>query len=263
MRITETTPATIRGLWVGCDAEIKGVAYVEDVAEAIVGKLYDQLVPSLVLLRLFLTVPFVWLPERERAFALQLARSVHRESELGPHTPVHALLATRGCVEPWNDRRKSLGHVAIPLLSEEFVSSIPMMSRLLKELGLPLTWVFDPGAVMERQSFGSEVGYFHVADAAVATDEMGRRIIPAHDFVAEHGVRSVFAVGGGMFGGSILVLIFFSREPVETRTVRTFMPLVNLLKGRIISTWSMMRIFRPCEDRPAGTTPGIPGAGSR
>jgi hypothetical protein len=134
--------------------------------------------------------------------------------------------------------------VAIPLLSEAFVDSIPMMSRLLKELGLPLTWVQDPGAVMLRQTIGAEVGFFYVEDALSATDELGRKIIPAQEFVSNYGVRCVFAVGGVVFGGAVLVLIFFSRDRVEPRTVRTFMPLINFLKATMISQCSLSKVFR-------------------
>jgi len=171
------------------------------------------------------------------------------------------LLATRGCMEVWNDPRKSQGHVAIPLLSEDFVDSIPMMSRLLRELGLPLTWVQDPGAVMVRQTIGSEVGFFYVEDACNATDELGRKIIPAQDFVSKYSVQSVFAVGGTIFGGAVLVLILFCRDQIDQRTVRAFMPVTNWLKGVIISKCSMSKVFRQDgEDKDkSGMRPSISG----
>jgi hypothetical protein len=123
-----------------------------------------------------------------------------------------------------------------------------MMSRLLKDLGLPLTWVQDPGAALERQVIGSEVGCFWVADASAALDELGRKIIPAQAFVTGQSVRSVFAVGGIVFGGAVFVIIFFSREPTDSRTARAFMPLVNEVKGTLVSRCSMARVFAPTRE---------------
>lgn len=129
-------------------------------------------------------------------------------------------------------------------MTKSAVGSIPMTSRLQKELGLPLTWVQDPGTMTVGQTLGSETGFFHVKDAPNAVDELGRKVIPVQEFVATCGVKSVYAVGGVAFGGAVLVLIFFSRDAVESRTVRTFMPLINLLKGALISQGSMTRVFR-------------------
>jgi hypothetical protein len=245
MRITEANPINIRQLWSSCASRIATSPYLDDITAAVVGELYEQFADSLVMVRAFITVPFEYLPERQREFARELARSVQLEALLNSNTPVHSLLATRGCIDDWNDPRKSRGHVAIPLLSEAFVDSIPMMSRLLKELGLSLTWVHDPGAVLLRQTIGAEVGYFHVEDAPSATDELGRKIIAAQEFVSNYGVKSVFAVGGVVFGGAVLVLIFFSRDRVEPRIVRTFMPLTNFLKAAMISQCSLSKAFRP------------------
>ncbi|MBI5477574.1 MAG: hypothetical protein HY906_01890 [Deltaproteobacteria bacterium] len=245
MRLLETTPATIRELWNECGPRLGPSPYVDEVAAAAVSALYERFAESLVLARAFLTIPFQHLPGRQQAFATAAARAVGLDAELRPTTPVHSLLATRGCDERWNDARRSSGHVAIPLLSEAFVGSIPMMSRLLKALGLPLTWVQDPGAMMARQVLGAETGFFHVEDASSAIDELGRKIIPAQEFVARHAVSSVFAVGGAAFGGALLVLIFFSRDRVGPGTVRVFMPLVNLLKAVLIERCSTTRVFAP------------------
>jgi hypothetical protein len=234
MRINEATPGTIRQIWADWEPRFAKMKDLDDFAGVAVSDLYERFEASLVMVRAFMTVPYQSLPEPQRSFALELARSVHLEALLGPTTPVLCLLATRGCVDDWNDPRNSRGHLAIPLLSEDFVASIPMMSRLLKELGLPLTWVQDPGPMVARQTIGSEVGFFCVEDAPSAIDELGRKVIAAQKFVSDHGVASVFAVGGEMIGGAVLILIFFSRESVLPLTVRVFMPLINLLKGAMI-----------------------------
>jgi PAS domain S-box-containing protein len=245
LRITETTPAAILQIWDNCATRVADSRHLDDVTTVVAGELYERFSDSLALVRAFFTIPYPALPERQREFALELARSVQLESLLGRTTPVLTLLATRGCVEDWNDTRKSRGHVAIPLLSEDFVASIPMMSRLLKELGLPLTWVQDPGAAVARQTIGAEVGFFCVEDAAITVDELGRKVIAAQEFVSSYSVRSVFAVGGSVLGGGVLIFIFFSRDRVETSNVRAFMPLINLIKSGIVSQCSLSEIFRP------------------
>jgi hypothetical protein len=254
MKLSQATPAVIREVWTERAASVAEHPYIADVAATVIEGLYGKFEESLVMARAFLTVPYKILPERQQQFAVQFAHSVKLDNLLGPHTPVHSLLATRGRVAEWNQPRASRGHVAIPLLSEAFVSSIPMMSRLLKELGLPLSWVQDPGTVMERQMLGSEVGVFFVGDATHATDELGRKIIPAQDFVTCHSVHSVFAVGGVVFGGAVFVLILFSQEPIESRTARAFMPLISQVKGLLVSRCSMSRIFLPKD--PIASDPG-------
>jgi len=243
MKISQATPATIGQLWSTCTPRIRGLSYVDQIGEVVVDELYQKFADSLVMARLFFTVSYANLPELQSGFARQLARSVKLGTLLDPSTPVHSLLATRGCIEAWNDPGQSAGHVAIPLLSEAFVDSIPMMSQLLKELGLPLTWVQDPGTVLTRLTIGSEVGLFLVEDASTARDNQGRLIIPAQRFVSDYAVKSVFAVGGIVFGGAALVLILFSQERVESRTVRLLMPLINLLKAVLISQGSMSKVF--------------------
>jgi hypothetical protein len=245
MKLADVTPLLVRDAWVARAQGLPARPCIAAVAAAAVDCLYEQFAESLVMVRAFLTVPYQVLPERQRAFAAGLARSVQLSDLLRPHTPVHSLLATRGKDPEWNRAHESRGHVAIPLLSEAFVSSIPMMSRLLKELGLPLSWVQDPGTAMERQTIGSEVGVFFVADPERATDEIGRLIIPAQEFVSGHAVRSVFAVGGVVFGGAVFVLILFSREPIALLTARAFMPLVSLVKSTLVSRCSMARVFPP------------------
>lgn len=265
MKLSDATPAVIRDIWLQKSSSISDRPYIAEVAETVIDGLYERFEESLVMARAFLTVPYQMLPERQRQFATNLARAIHLENLLGPYTPVHSLLATRGRVSGWNNPRESRGHVAIPLLSEAFVSSIPMMSRLLKDLGLPLTWVQDPGAVFERQMIGFEVGCFWVADPANAVDEFGRKVIPAQEFVTDHQVHSVFAVGGVIFGGAVLVLIFFGQDRVESRSARAFMPLINHVKGTMVSRCSISRVFRPEITRDQANTDiqGSPSIGGR
>lgn len=256
MKLCQATPSIVCDAWAGGAAALPQRPNIAEVAMALVDGLYGTFEESLVMARAFLTVPYQTLPERQQRFAANLARSFALEDLLKPHTPVHSLLATRGRMPQWNHPGESQGHVAIPLLSESFVSSIPMMSRLLKALGLPLSWVQEPGTDMERQMIGSQVGVFFVEDPTNATDELGRKIIPAQDFVAGHSVRSIFAVGGVAFGGAVFVIIFFSQDPVVLRTAQAFMPLVSQVKGILVSRCSMSRVFPPAPPPTDGEANG-------
>ena len=265
MKLSQATPAVVHDAWTERASSLADRPWISEVAGSLVDGLYERFEESLVLVRAFFAVPYRGLPYRQRGFAANLARSVQLEGLLEPHTPVLSLLATRGSVSEWNDPRESRGYVAIPLLSESFVASIPMLSMLLKNLGLPLTWLQDPGANMQKWMIGCDVGLFFVADPANAVDELGRKIIPAQEFVAGHSVRSVFGVGGVVFGGAVFVLVLFGRDPIQARTARAFLPLVNQVKGALISRCSMSRVFLPANPagRDSGKRPSPPPAGGR
>ncbi|MCC6157853.1 MAG: hypothetical protein IT350_07350 [Deltaproteobacteria bacterium] len=188
MRFADFKPMAISDLWTACNSSFPEDPYIDEIAGSVVDGLYRRFGESLAMVRAFLTVPYRSLPKRHDRFARDLARSVGLADALTSHTPVLTLLDTRGRLDEWNDPRRSAGHVAIPLLSESFVASIPMICYLLKELGLPLTWVQDPGDVANRNAIGSEVGYCLVSDASSATDDLGRNIIPAQQFVKDHAI---------------------------------------------------------------------------
>lgn len=102
---------------------------------------YDELTASAVLFRVFATVPFSSLPERERTFALDTARARGCSDEVHEKTTVVTLLGTRGRRSEWNDRCLSEKHLAILLTSASFIKTIPMVSRLMSDMGSGLEWV--------------------------------------------------------------------------------------------------------------------------
>ncbi|MCC6746853.1 MAG: hypothetical protein IT371_04295 [Deltaproteobacteria bacterium] len=245
MNLNDCTSACVRELWERfAEGNPSGPANLEEEAHRLVAGLYERFAESLVLARGFLTVPYSHLPERRQRFAHGLAEGASVLPALVAETPVLTLLATAGAKPPWNDVRASQGHVAIPLVSREFVASIPMLAYLLRELGLPLSWAADAGSNYIREVLGSATGLAYVDDATQATDGEGRKIIAAQSFVTEEGVRSVFAVGGAYFGGAVLVLLFFCRERVRREAARRLMPLVNLFKGRTQPWFAPERVFR-------------------
>jgi hypothetical protein len=199
---------------------------------------------SIALARLFATFPMRGLPVENRAFVEEMARSANVSDQIAEETLVLSLLGTRGDSPEWNDRRQSKGHVGIPLVSSRFVDRIPMISRLLKQLGAGLDWIDRKDTDIVSETFGSLSGVFHVKDAASEVDTEGRKIIPAQDFVQASGVKSVIGIGGCYMGTSVFfAIILFLREVVEHLVAERFMLQSNLFKTATLNLVDDGRIF--------------------
>ena len=133
---------------------------LEHAAQELVTELHTQFDESVVLARVFVTVPFGELPPCNKDFVRRLAESAGSASQLKDDTPVFSLIRSHGQVADWNDRRRSKGHVGIPLISSAFVDAVPMISGLLKELGVPIEWVDSHDSQVIVQTIGSAAGLF-------------------------------------------------------------------------------------------------------
>jgi hypothetical protein len=210
---------------------VHGASTLEAAAQRYVETVYAALADSLALLRLFVTVPYRRLPETNRAFVDALVERAGAQAALGEDTPVLSLLGTMGVEAAWCDRHRSTGHIGIPLLSQEFVSQIPMIARMLKQLGVTLDWLDGDEAVVGK-TFGIESGVFYVAEAASAVDGHGRKIISAQDFVARYGIETVYGLGGGYVHTPVFATIIgFCRERVEREQVELLRPHVARFKA--------------------------------
>ena len=135
------------------------------------------------------------------------------------------LLGTAGEKEEWNSRQQSAGHKAIPLPSADFVSQIPMISRLVSQFGLDVQAVIrpDPSLIidLEQKSYNA----FHVPEA------VGSPYIPGQEeFVIPYGIRSVLGVGGVFNTGDLFALILFSKVPISRETSDKFKALAVSVK---------------------------------
>lgn len=206
--------------------------------------MYEEFEDSISLVRLFATVPFGELPAPNREFVTELVASAGLSSLVDDHMLVLTLLGSRGEEAAWNDRHDSQGHVGIPLVSGDFIDAIPMMSRLLKELGLGLDWIDSRDTKIVSLGIGRQSGVFHVPDAKTAVDEKGRKIIAAQDFVSNYGIKTVFGIGGGYLTGDIFITnIVFNREIIEKDQAKLFIPVVNTLKTCTTTLASTNKIF--------------------
>ncbi|WP_421655982.1 hypothetical protein [Leptothermofonsia sp. ETS-13] len=127
------------------------------------------------------------------------------------------LLATAGDHPDWNNRYRSRGHQAIPLISKELVAQFPMISQFIRQLGLEISTVVqpDPDLVIDLEQKTFNV--FHVPEA------QGSPFVPAQaGFVIPYGVRSVLGFGGLLPSGNLLAIIMFSKTPISRDTADMF-----------------------------------------
>ena len=121
------------------------------------------------------------LPTFRQDFVTNLAAQLKIDASLTDKTPVLSLLGTRGNEPEWNDPLKSKGHLGIPLVSPEFVDTIPMVSRLFNQLGLGLDWISIPDEKLAMQTKSDVTGTFLVQDAKNDVDaSAGWRKFPGH-----------------------------------------------------------------------------------
>ena len=217
---------------------------LEEAAALVAQTLHERFTAGTILARVYAVIPYRELEPPVTAFVDDLAAKTDETERMGPETLVLALLGTHGAESAWCDRRTSVGHRGIPLVSAAFVQKIPMVARLLKELGVDLAWLDASPEVNARRLLGGFNGVFYVADAESVRDAQGRLVIPAQDFVAAHGVKTVFGMGGFYPDGTLLAIIVFSNEYLKRSQVETLTGLISMLKGETFGVVRGRRLFR-------------------
>lgn len=204
-------------------AELRRVGSGETSLEGVAGRLVDHLYDTLrdpetgerdcVLIRCYKTHPFAALPDDLQEFV----RHSSSGEILRPVTKCLTLLATRGSRPEWNDRRRSVGHRAVPLVSGELVAGFPMIAQLVRQFGLDVAALLDsdPDIVLELDEKTYNV--FYVPEA------IGSAAIPAQDdFVVPFAVASVLGFGGMLPTGDLFAVILFSCVSVPPTTAQLF-----------------------------------------
>jgi hypothetical protein len=154
------------------------------------------------------------------------ARGVLGEEEPRASMKCLTLMATVGQSAAWNSRHLSRAHRAIPLPSPEIVEKAPMISQLIKELGVELKVVLQPLPEIVKELAGKGHGVFHVEEA------LGSPYIPAQqDFVVRYGIRSVVGFGGLLFTGDLFAVILFSTVHVPSTAADRFRTLALDVKS--------------------------------
>jgi hypothetical protein len=188
-------------------------ATIGEGAQRIVDFLYDELVdddgrPACALIRLFKSHRFDALDDELREFAQRIAP----EAANLPNVRCLVLTATRGIEPQWNSRHSSTGHKAIPLMSEKMIDEAPMISQLIRQLGVPVSAVLRPTPELLLDQREQSYNVFHVPTA------LGSPYIVAQEsFVQPYGIASVLGFGGMVASGDLFAAILFSRSPISSR----------------------------------------------
>ena len=236
MRFASVTLDGCSSIFGKVEASLKQAKTLEQAAGHFVETLYTTFAESLVLVRMFVSIPFLELPAFNRQRVSARADDLGLASKLSDNTPVLSLLATRGIAPAWNDRKQSQGHVGIPCLSREHVETIPMISRMISELGYGFNWLKETGGEFDPEATSGLGKIFHVPHAQRSTDEKNRLIIPAQDFVQTYGVKTVFGIGGRYMirGNRMVVTIFFTKEEFGREIAQSFSPLISHFKSATV-----------------------------
>jgi hypothetical protein len=209
---------------------LQGCPSVELAASHLVKLFVAEFSGRVVLARVFATASFDRLPAFNRDATMALAASKGVGERLRSGTSVLSLLATHGKLPAWCDRRRSTGHVGIPLVSQDFVDAAPMVAALFAELGFSVA-ASERSAPRPRLLGSESAGSMYVADAKTAVDDRGRKVIAAQEFVVTHEVETVFALGGCWPNGDLVACIVFLQGPLERATVRRLAPLLSVFRA--------------------------------
>lgn len=222
---------------------LKDCTSLQEAAQKFLEALYDDLAESAVLFRLFATCSYGGLPEREKEFALALARGRGCADEIEGGTNVVVLLGTRGKKPTWNDRYRSESHLAVPLASASFIKTIPMVSRLMSDMGTGVEWIEKQKTNIVVTSMGRMARVLYVEDAATALTSDGFKVVPDQAFVAENRVKTVIGLGGAYLNRTIVVILLFTSERVPSERVEKLMPLVHGFKVATMKLVMGGRVF--------------------
>ena len=156
----------------------------------------------------------------------QFAQSIFGAGEPRQTMKCLTLMATVGQSAAWNSRFLSQGHRAIPLPSPEIVDKAPMISQLIKELGVELSAVLQPSPEVVKELAGKRHGVFHVENA------LGSPYIPAQqEFVVRYGIASVLGIGGMLPTADLFAVILFSTVHVPASVAERFRTLALDVKA--------------------------------
>lgn len=212
------------------DRDLHGRPHLQDASQRLADTLFDEFTDSAVLFRVFATVPFEKLPPKDRSFVTAIARERDCLEELQEQTTVVSLLGTRGTRPDWNARTQSAHHLGIPLTSTSFIQTIPMVSRLMSDMGTGLGWVEKQRTNIVVRSLGRMARILYVEDAATALTGDGFKVVPDQDFVTANSVRTVVGLAGAYLNRTIVTILLFTSEHIPQERIEKFMPIVNSFK---------------------------------
>jgi hypothetical protein len=202
-------------------------ASMEEAAQKITRYLYDHLRDQTsnrhccALVRLFRTLAYSELDPELRAFADSMAAGANLAAATGCLT----LLGSAGDQPQWNWRRDSRAHRCIPLGSQALIEKFPMISQLIRKLGLTVSEFLRAGPEIVREMEQKQFGVFYVSPV------LGSPYVPAQaEFAVPYKIASVLGVGGVLPDGDMFALIMFSRTNIPGSTAEMFRTIALNLK---------------------------------
>lgn len=195
-----------------------GASSMEMAAERVVSHLYHGLVDAegeraCALVRFFKTEPYGNLDEELQASVIAPLQG----QSLLPDTKCLTLLATAGDDPDWNLRRRSRGHQAIPLLSEQTVSKAPMIISLFNQMGIDVGKLINPAPKYVMDMSQTNFNVFYVPHAPGSPEIPGQS-----DFVVPYRIKSALGFGGVLPSGEMFAVIMFLKVPVTRETALLF-----------------------------------------
>lgn len=222
MRVYNLQKLTYREM-MACRAAIRDLiaeepASLADAAGRILQFLYENLGdtdarPACALARTFKTHPF----QRLDAELQDFARNIEPNADDIEGLRCLVLLSTIGERPEWNSRHESRGHKCIPLVSEKMVEEAPMISQLIRQMGLEVATVVrpDPALMLNKdEQTAYNVFYVPVADGSPY-------IVAQDEFVRRYAIASVIGFGG-LAGGDLLATVLFSKVPIAPDVAELF-----------------------------------------
>ncbi len=235
-----------------------GAGSMEEAANRMVRYFHESFIDastgerSCALVRFFVTRPYGNLDAELQSHARMMLGEI---AELPTHKCL-VLLATAGDQPEWNDRQSSKRHQIFPLPSEEIVSSLPMISQLITQLGIDVRCVLRPTRSTLLMAEQNAFNVFHVPVA------QGSPYIPAQQaFVIPYGIQSVLGFGGLLSSGELFTLILFSRTAISQETALLFKPCALAAKAALLPFDRDDRVFagstHQAEASPAPAAPTV------
>jgi hypothetical protein len=208
---------------------IKGLDAADDLAQAFIDIIYEYFQESLVLLRLFSSVPYAALAMQDKQLVDKKANDSGTAHLYNDGTPILTLLGTRGQKSDWNKRHKSQGFRCIPLVSSTYVASLSMLSMQFKKMefdfGLFDTW---NTTIVAKGHADEYSGMLYVKHAGIDKDEQRRMVVPCQEFVAENNVKTVLGFGGGYSNHPAFATLFvFTNEILSESMMKPFVSLLE------------------------------------
>lgn len=215
--------------------ELQGLASdcstLREASQACLNRLFDEFSKTLVLARMYATVPFAYLPDQEKEIARSAAAEGGCADELTEDTFVVTLAATRGTKPEWNDRASSPDRLAIPLLNPSFLEAIPLTGRALGVIMPDIPWLKKQETLILTASTGKMSYLLMVGDAREELTSAGQKAIPDQSLVKDNSVRTVLALGGRYLNGTCIVMLLFTKEQLTQEQATKFTTLVNTIKS--------------------------------